>query len=368
MTVSLIFILIYASLVLWFVIGWLHIRYKITGNSEDAVTLIIPCRNEEVNIVQVLGCINQQKFNFQNLEVLIVDDHSSDQTIKVIRNWELGIRNFKPLVIELEEGELGKKTAIKKAIEKAKGQIIVCTDADCMVGPGWLNSLCCQFLNPQTQMVCGPVMFFDQPGFWNRLLQLDFISLIGIGAATLSQGVPGMCNGANLAYRKSAFVDVNGFEGNFHLPSGDDEFLMHKIFNKFKNGVVFLKDEEAIVQTASPQSLPEFINQRLRWGSKTGFYQGYRSKLIPIFMFGFNVLMFSSPFMLFFGLSVENFIWLWLIKLSAELIFFSVVLPFFKNIKLLLWLVPAQLFHVSYVAWIGILSIILTYRWKGRRG
>lgn len=362
-------LLVYVGLVIWFIKGWAGLEKLEIGNlklGETKVTLIIPCRNEAQNILRILKAIDQQKFDFKNLELLLVDDHSTDKTAEEISNFKFQISDFKPQVIQLSEEEFGKKAAIKKAIEISTGEIIVCTDADCEFGVDWLNAMTSAFHSQNIQMVTGPVMFFEHPGFWNQLMQLEFLSLIGIGAASVQNGHPNMCNGANIAYRKSAFKSVNGFEGNEHIPSGDDEFLMHKIHEKFKGGIHFIKNSEAIVFTETPQSLNEFVNQRIRWGSKAGHYKNIKSKLLPAFMYLFNVMLFFTPLLYFVGMPWELIATLWLGKLSIEIVFFATILPFFRSSKILDLVIPAQIFHVAYISVIGVLSVVKSYKWKGR--
>lgn len=371
-------LLIYVGLVIWFIKGWARLEnrnlkfenglaFDKRKLSNTKVNLIIPCRNESQNILRILKAIDQQKFDFRNLELILVDDHSTDKTAEEISNFKFQISDFKLQVLQLSETEFGKKTAIKKAIEISKGELIVCTDADCEFGVDWLSAMTSAFNSPEIKMVTGPVMFFERPGFWNQLMQLEFLSLIGIGAASVKNGHPNMCNGANIAYRKSAFNSVNGFDGNEHIPSGDDEFLMHKIHDKFKGGVQFVKNHEAIVYTQPPHSLNEFVNQRIRWGSKAGHYKNFKSKLLPAFMYLFNLILFFTPLLYFMGMPWELIAILWLGKLSIEIVFFATILPFFRSSKILDLVIPAQIFHVVYISVIGVLSVIVPYSWKQRK-
>ncbi|MFM9944840.1 MAG: glycosyltransferase [Bacteroidia bacterium] len=360
---------IYVGLVLWFVKGWVGIKELGIRNQESGimVSVIIPCRNEAENIETILRAIDQQNFDFKKLEVIVVDDHSTDTTSEEISNFKFLFSNFNPIDISLSENEHGKKAAIKKAIEISKGEIIVCTDADCEFEKNWLVSMTSVFYSEKIKMATGPVMFHEQKGFWNQLMQLEFLSLIGIGAASVQNGFPNMCNGANIAYRKSAFYEVNGFDGNEHIPSGDDEFLMHKIYKKFIGGIQFVKNQEAIVYTQSPQSFNNFVNQRIRWGSKTGHYKNIKSKLLPAFMYLFNLVLFFTPLFYFIGMPWTLIAALWLGKLSIEIVFFASILPFFRSSKILDLVIPAQVFHVMYITLIGVLSVFASYKWKGRR-
>lgn len=364
-------LLIYIGLVIWFIKGWKglengNLKFEIAGHKAFCVSLIIPCRNESANIFRILKAVDKQKYDFKNLEVIVVDDHSTDDTSAKISNFEFQISNLKALILKLPENEFGKKVAITKAISISKGDIIVCTDADCEFGENWLTSMTTPFQVPEIKMVTGPVMFFEKKGFWNQLMQLEFLSLIGIGAGCIKNGYPTMCNGANIAYRKSAFMEVNGFEGNEHIPSGDDEFLMHKIFKKYKGGILFIKNHDAIVYTEPPQSFNEFINQRIRWGSKAGHYKSIKSKLLPAFMFFFNVLLFLTPILFFIGMPWTLIAALCLGKLAVEIVFFVSILPFFRSSKILDLVIPVQVFHVVYISVIGVLSVVKGYTWKGR--
>ncbi len=407
----------YWAFMLWLIYGWLKLPDSYHGNLPDIeigkgqnspsgnhsyehnlegclVSVILPCRNESSNIIRILTALNAQNFDRQKFEVILVDDHSTDNTLFEIRNWELGIRkeelgigneelgirneelgiknwelgirNFRLLVIALSETEFGKKAAIKKAIENSKGDIIVCTDADCLFAANWLKAMTSPFQNPETKMVIGPVMFMERKGFWNDIMQLEFLSLISTGAASLRNGSPNMCNGANIAYRKSVFFEVGGFAGNEQIPSGDDEFLMHKIYKKHKKGVCFLKNYEAMVFTESPKNISEFIHQRIRWGSKAGHYKGLPSKFIPAFLFSFNFVMFLTPVLFFAGLSWQLVAVLWVGKIGMDIVFFACILPFFRLSKLLDLVIPIQIFHVMYISVIGILTLFMPYTWKGR--
>jgi len=356
---------IYVCLVIWFVKGWASLSSIPRHESAVRTTILIPCRNESENISKILESIAHQNFDFSILEVIVIDDHSQDDTYQTALEFKSD--KFKPFFIKLKEDERGKKVAINAGISSSQGEIIVCTDADCLFGNLWLSTITAPFNAPEVQLVSGPVMFQERKGIWNELMQLEFISLIAIGAASIQNRHPNMCNGANIAYRKSAFYEVGGFKDNAHLPSGDDEFLMHKINKRFAGSVRFIKNSEAMVFTEPPNSLSQFVNQRIRWGSKTGYYKGLKAKLIPGFMFLFSLILFLTPLFYVLGMPWSIIATLWLVKLGVEVLFFSAVLPFFRSSKLLDMVIVAQVFHVTYIALIGIMSVAIPYHWKGRK-
>ena len=361
---------VYYFYFLGFILGWIKTQYYVRENikTNDKISIIIPCRNEELNILEIAECLKYQILLFLEVEVIFINDHSTDFTNHKLQEASKILKtvNIKSKIIELDYEELGKKTAITKAISEANGEIIICTDADCRMGKKWLITLVSAFNKSDTYMVSAPVMYNDKKGIVNRFLQLDFISLIGIGAASIKNNNPTMCNGANIAYRKSVFNEVNGFLGNEHIPSGDDEFLMQKIYNKHKNGIIFLKNHDALVFTNAPQTISEFINQRLRWASKAGHYSNILTKILPYLIFIIYFLIFATIIEFAFFSNFRNFIVLFSGKLIIDFVFFCIILKFFKRLKLLYYLIPAQIFHIIYIILVGILSVYGKYKWKGR--
>ena len=121
-----------------------------------------------------------------------------------------------------------RKRAIRYGIEQSIGDIIVTTDADCIYADDWLSSLVSNF-EDSVGFVSGPVEFKDNGNVFSKLQKLEFAGLIFTGAGLIGAGKPTICNAANIAYRKKAFDEVNGFEYDMDLSSGDDELLMQKI-------------------------------------------------------------------------------------------------------------------------------------------
>ncbi|NUM31158.1 MAG: glycosyltransferase [Bacteroidetes bacterium] len=357
-------ILIYLAYVISWIWGWKNTCVTQIAELNLKVSLIIPCRNEEQNISTLLKSIDKQNYNFLNLEVIIINDHSVDKTLETIANAKL--ENFKPLILNLNTNEKGKKAAITKGISNSANEIIVCTDSDCVLGENFLKTIISAFADENIKLVCGPVIFNQSKGIINKYLKLDLISMITIGAATIKTGTPTMCNGANIAYRKSVFNDVKGFEGNENKMSGDDEFLLQKVFIKYSKGIKFVKNKDAIVKTNAPKSLNEFLNQRIRWASKAGHYKAFSSKILPFFIFILNCLMLYTMINFTFFSDLKNFLILWGSKIVIDTCFLGFTLGFFNARKLMVIAIPAMFLHVFYIFFIGILSLSRKYEWKGR--
>ncbi|MBK8657989.1 MAG: glycosyltransferase [Bacteroidetes bacterium] len=247
---------LYLVLVLYFLIGWLRLKLHEAGDSGEKqlpfVSIIIPVRNESENIQACLQSIFSQSYPKHLFEVIVIDDYSTDPTIRLAK--EIAEKNLTVLNLQHYLGNPGeyipnKKKAIALGIKNAKGELVVTTDGDCTAGPGWLRAMVEFFIHHQYKLVTGPILMKPALLPVEIFQQLDVISLSGITGATIRNGFPTMCNGANLMYAKSTFQEVEGFKGNHDVPTGDDIFLMQKINTHYENAIGYVKNREACVFT-----------------------------------------------------------------------------------------------------------------------
>ncbi|MFT7029185.1 MAG: cellulose synthase/poly-beta-1,6-N-acetylglucosamine synthase-like glycosyltransferase [Marinoscillum sp.] len=360
--------LIYILFFIWCSYQWKRI---IIPNPTEVLpmkfTVLIPVRNEASTLPLLLRDLEKQSIDLASFEVIVIDDNSEDNTMTLVREL------LPSLVIDCQLLELGakglegKKNAITLGVANAKHEIIIATDGDCRMGIHWLAAYSRAFSNQKTQMVSGPVCM-NANTFFEQLQVLEFSALIGIGAATLSSGNPTMCNGANMGYRKAVFEEVNGYAGNEGIASGDDEFLLQKVFKNHPEGISFLKDAEALVTTKAKGNLKEFLNQRIRWSSK---WKHHKSVFIWI---GAMIVFFNYVFV--YGAlawSAYDIIWLpsvlcviilrWLAMsrfLNKTATFSGIRYSHFMTFFL-------EIIYPVFVLFLGIASIFGKYSWKGRR-
>ncbi len=340
----------------------------VANTPKTKISIIIPVRNEIKNMGKLLQDIDSQTYSYSLFEVIVVNDGSTDGTFEYLNSmtnklkFELTILN-----LEIDDKRISpKKAAITKAINIAKGHLIITTDGDCRVGENWLNSFANFYETKKPKLISGPVTFYSENSVFNALQIVEFSSLIGVGAASIQLKRPNMCNGANLAYEKAVFYEVNGFEGFEEQPSGDDEFLMHKIAKKYPNQIAFLKNREAIVTTNSQESVQLFINQRKRWASKWSAYANISNSILAVFIFLVNL----SIVFTFFFLALNNFFLLLfsalVIKFIIEWAFIGSVLVFLKKKNHILFIPLVQIIYPFYVAFVALASWQKGYVWKGR--
>lgn len=190
----------------------------------------------------------------------------------------------------------------------------------------------------------------------------------GITAASVNANFHTMCNGANLAYTKTAFEAVNGFEGIDKMPTGDDMLLMHKIWKRDPAKVFYLKSKDVIVSTEPMNSWKAFFNQRRRWASKALVYDDVRIIAVLVFVLLLNLLSFVLLLAGFFQPVYFLYLLLFLIgKALIEWPFVSSVARFYGQQKLLRYFFLLQPLHVFYTVFVGIWSQFGGYQWKGRK-
>lgn len=334
-------------------------------------SVVIPARNEAQNLPLLLQDLRAQSLDPAAFEVIVVDDFSTDATAQVVRDEQQGFPGLHLLqladVLGSEKENSYKKMAIALAIERAQGQWIVTTDADCRVGPNWLALYAAYVRQNNCCFVAAPVHIAPQNNLLGLFQGLDFMTLQGITAAAVAAQFHSMCNGANLAYRKQAFVAVGGFAGIDHLASGDDLLLMHKIKQAFPGQLGYLFHAGAIVRTAPVDNWKAFWAQRIRWASKADSYADRSIFAVLLVVYFFNLLLLAG---LLAAVVVPEWrvkmVGLLLFKTAVELLFLWPVAGFFQHRKAL-WAFPfLQPLHLVYTVVAGWLGKFGTYRWKGR--
>ncbi|MEO5501330.1 MAG: glycosyltransferase [Ginsengibacter sp.] len=353
-----------------------YIPEKKTSPNLPFISIIIAARNEEKNIGGCLKSIINQTYPQERFEIIVTDDHSTDDTASIVKSFEKTNIVLLQLADFIDKKSLNsyKKKSIETALKVAKGDLIVTTDADCIVQTKWLETIADFYIERQHVFIAMPVSYSipENGSFSKRFFyifqSLDFMTLQGITGASVSKGFHNMCNGANLAYEKKDFYAVNGFEGIDEIASGDDMLLMDKIQKAFPDKIGYLKSADVIVTTNPAETVREFLNQRIRWASKADRYTDKKITAVLLLVYLLNAWLFTLAIASFF--SMNALYWLIagvVVKIIFELLFLFPVARFFKNKKLLWWFIPAQPFHIVYTIVAGWLGKFGSYRWKGRK-
>ena len=367
-TLGFILTLLYVAIVLYFRAGW----DKIISFSPAAtvpktlVSILIAARNEEDKIPFTIEDVLKQNYPQGLVELIVIDDHSTDRTSNIVEWYaSSGVK-----LIKLDEDQplnSYKKKAITEAIKLAKGELIITTDADCRMGAEWLRTIVNFYEQNHYKMISSPVAYFKEASLFEKLQSLEFLYLIGLGAASIGNKKPSTCNGANLAYRRDVFHELKGFQGIDDLASGDDELFLHKVAAKYPEGIGFCKSSLAVVKTDAKPNLKEFIRQRKRWASKSTRYKDKRIVALGVSVWVFNVLMFLHAILGFFNPTFWGILAVLIaLKFVSEYIFLYKITAFAGRGELLKHLPLLTLIHIIYMIYIGIAGNSGKYVWKDR--
>lgn len=374
---------VYAVFISWCIVGWMRSgKFEATPQHDLRkvyVSVIIPARNEAENISACLADFLQQDYPRDSFELIVADDHSEDNSARIVErfisdNPTLSIRLLK--MHEREKMHLFKKHAISEAISISSGELIITTDADCRRGPQYISTLAQYYIQFRPEMMSAPVVFSNEKSWFEKIQSLEFLGLIGIGAAAIKNKSPFLCNGANLAFTKSAFVRVGGYSSSKNISSGDDTQLMNKIAainkeggvaSRGKENIHFVKSVEAIVTTEAQHSLQSLLNQRKRWASKIPAQMSAFTVFIAVIAYLLHAGLLLSGILMCYNGNVLFFLIPLIIKIIPEFVFLSGVSSFFKKTSLLFLFLPAQIVYPVYISIVGLASMTGDYQWKGRK-
>jgi cellulose synthase/poly-beta-1,6-N-acetylglucosamine synthase-like glycosyltransferase len=366
--ISLLLTGLYLLVVVYLIKGWAALKRPDTKGATltTKVTVLIAARDEEERIRYTIEDIIGQDYPRHLTEVIIVDDHSTDDTANIIRSYAAdGIK-----LMQLQEDKplnSYKKKAIAEAIALSTGDLMIATDADCRMGKSWLSSIVSYYETHHPVMISSPVTYFEERSLFERLQTLEFSYLIGIGAAFIGNGRASTCNGANLAYRKDVFYEVGGFKGIDDLASGDDELLLQKVAVQYPNRIGFLKNTEAVVYTHAKHTLQEFLQQRRRWASKSTRYKDKKIVALAVCIWLFNLSLIINALLGFYNLYFLKLFGIqFLLKFLFEAMFLLPITTFFKRAGLVGLLIVLAPVHIIYFVYVGLIGNTRKYAWKGR--
>ena len=360
MAVLTVIFLVYFLFMVILLAGWKKAMTVAAPNvppKEFMISVVVPVRNEEFNIGSLLNDLSRQEY--RNFEVIVVNDDSEDETL-----WAVSQSQLKNIHVIHSKGK-GKKAAITAGVRAARGPVVVTTDADCSLSEDWLKQIRNQFMDQEVMMAFGGVRMSGTDSFFNMLQKMEFASLIGSGAATAAMGMPTMCNGANMAFRKKVFSEVKGYDGNINVPSGDDEFLMHKIHKRYPDGIRFMGSPDAVVTTTVQPDRHAFINQRVRWASKWRYNTSRFSQAVAVLVILFQVAFIANWFLIFTTFILQSLFYI-AIKIILEAAFLLQVCRFLRIRWKWLTFFSLQVIYPFYVIGIGVASFFRPFEWKHR--
>ena len=322
-------------------------------------SIVVPFRNEKENLPNLLHSISLLNYPKDLVEVILVDDDSEE-----VFSVQYSVFSLKVIKNERKSNS-PKKDAIETAIQVAKNDWIITTDADCLVQKNWLTTFDQYIQENEVEMIASGVCYLPKNGFISAFQNLDFLSLQGATIGSFEIGKPFMCNGANFAYSKHFFKELNGFQGNDLIASGDDVFLLQKAILVAQKKVGFLLAKESIVATKSVETWFELFQQRVRWASKSTGYSSVYGKMLALVVLVGNLAWIVTFLFWLFQLIDPNIFLLFIgSKFLIDFILIYKTANFFES--KLQYVLASSLLYPFFSVSVAVYSLFGDYSWKGR--
>lgn len=334
-------------------------------------SIVIPFRNEAENLPKLFNSIKRLKYPAEMFEVLLINDASEDASEDLCKAFQKENTQLKlQLLQNIRRSGSPKKDAIQTAVVSAKHDFILTSDADCTLPENWLreyNSFICE---KNVGVVAGPVRVDSETrskrSFLGSFQELDILSLQSATVGGFGVDLPFMCNGANFCYSKQAFLEVDAFEGNSEIASGDDIFLLEK-FRKAGFKPMFLKSKNAVVKTLPQENFKLLFSQRVRWAAKTSSYKNFFGKLLGIIVLLMNLSLVLALGALFGGyLESRTFLVIFLLKFNVDFLLIYSSARFFGRERIMKNYLWCSFIYPFFSTTVALSSIFSGYTWKGR--
>ncbi len=358
-----IFLIVISAYFIQTVIFTIGMKKKYPRLPEDELlpaTVVVAARNEEGNILNCLISLDNLIYPESKLEIIIVDDYSDDATNSIVSKFIAGKPKFKLIRPEKQFGEVkGKANALANAIEISQGEIILTTDADCVVSPTWAKTLASYYYDESVAMVSG---FTNQTNsrVFEGMQSVDSVFLLSAAAGTMNLGYPISCIGNNMSYRKSVYYEVGGYAA---IPfSVTEDFMLLKAFDKLnKYKIIYPLDAGGLVTSQACVDLKMLYRQRKRWGIG-GLDADFRGFAVMANGWLANLGLVLAPF--FFSTDV---LVIWFFKIFTDYFFLQNV---HKSLKLKMKFKDFVAFQIYYVIYVIVLPFVAVFSkkviWKER--
>jgi glycosyltransferase involved in cell wall biosynthesis len=363
-------IIMYGTFTTLAIIGFNKLRSApniIYSQNDHFISIVISARNEENTIEECIYEIEKQHFSKNKFELILIDDCSDDRTYELAKLiLEKSSLSYQIIKQEIHQG---KKQNLALAIKKAKGEIIITSDADVIYRhPNWLQTISTNFNDKSINLLIMPVDFNTQSTLLSIFQITENIALTGVTAGFAGIKKPFMCNGANLAFKKSAYTSVNGYNSHIQISSGEDIFLLESIKKTDPTSIHYSLSRELIVKTNCQNNLKAFINQRIRWASKIKSNSSLINSFASFIVLAANLIFLALlvailkksvilPYLSIFALA----------KFVFDFLLLFLASDFLGRIKYIWWLIPFECIYWMYALYIGITSLFYKPSWKGKK-
>jgi cellulose synthase/poly-beta-1,6-N-acetylglucosamine synthase-like glycosyltransferase len=337
------------------------------NSTRHSFSIIIAARNEETRIRRCLDSVLSQDYPADKHEVIVVNDRSADNTRSIVESFLPCRKNLKLInVTECPGGVSPKKNALAQGLRDAVGEIMLFTDADCIVPRTWVRAMNGHF-SGEIACVAGLTTYVRPVSlssfFWG-LQAVDFFSHSVVSAAAMGAGLPINTNANNFAVRREVFLRLEGFKRVADIVSGDDDLILQAMAREKGARAGYAPERGAAVETEPTPTLQGAWEQRKRWSSKTVYYNAKQALMLSG-VFIYYLLTLSGA-----ALSVVRpglFRWVaaaFLVKTTLDFTLAFRGMRLFGKTELTRYFFPMAFLHIPLIVFACFFGIFGKFAWK----
>ncbi len=359
---------VYVRQILIFIRGLSHLR-RGTGDHFYTVAVIVAARNEELHIEKCLRSLLEQDYAHDKYTITVVDDQSTDRTADIVK--QLALENPRISLLRLHGHPSGISpiiNAMNEAIKNTSSEIILRTDADCVVGPNWISSMV-RYFDETVGVISGLTLLENGQNIPFLLFGfqcIDLFSQTACGAGAIGMKAPINCNGSNMGFRRSAFSDVGGFASMTKINSGSDSLLAQRIAATPPWKMRFAYEPATHVTTLPVTSWRQLLQQRMRWAGHTPHYRASTLFFLVASFFLYLLIFLFAPVSVFYFSIVSLPFAVLLIKFIVD---YWIIFKFSKLtevVGMMKYFFVSELIHFPVILAAVLGSFFGSFEWKGR--
>jgi glycosyltransferase involved in cell wall biosynthesis len=245
------------------------------------ISVLICAKNEAENLKKFLPSVLEQ--DYSNFQIVLINDASYDDTFEVMEEFAHKHSNIKLVnVVNNEAFWANKKYALTLGIKAAKHNHLLFTDADCKpLSKHWITEMSACFTEEKSIVLGYGSYSKIKKSFLNKVIRFETL-LTAIQYFSFAKlGIPYMGVGRNLAYKKEAFFNANGFMSHMYIRSGDDDLFINQIATPQNTEICF--SEDSFTESTPKTTFKDWLIQKRRHITTAKHYKGKHKFLLALF-------------------------------------------------------------------------------------
>jgi 1,2-diacylglycerol 3-beta-glucosyltransferase len=352
------YILLFCS----FIYGISRLRTTKHGIGEPTVSIVVAARNEEDTIRRSLESLPNLDYPLEKLEVILVDDQSTDRTLEIMQSAARRNGHFKVVSVTGQEGHLrGKANAIAIGIDHSHGEIIFLTDADCVVPRSWIKAMLNEY-DESTGLVASYTLL-DANSSFEGMQSLDWAFLHTLAAGGVGLRRPLSCFGNNLTFRRRAYDEVGGYR-NVPFSVTEDFALFTAITRRTSWKYGYLLSSDSLVMSLPCKTMGELLRQKKRW-VVGGLDMKVKGMVLMTLGFCVNTLLLLLPIL---GSSLLSVLDVWIPKILIDALILAIPLRRIRSLSFMKYFPAFEIYYSLYISALPLFAFSgRSVQWKGRQ-